>query len=73
MATIKTFLYFSSALWNERCDALHGVSKQEVKLKKRLTVIEKVKKYYWTKTRVKEDYMYLFEGGISYVIGPPNI
>jgi len=40
--TITSLLDFTLGLWNERCDALHGASKEENNKKKKLNVVEQV-------------------------------
>ena len=43
-ASVKYFLYFTSGIWNQQCDALYGVSGDDEKAKRKEAVVEKVKK-----------------------------
>ena len=64
MVTIKTFLDYILGLWKERCDTLRGVSEQEITLKKRLRVIEQVKKFHGEEIgRSRITGVYLRRGG----------
>ena len=45
VATVQSLLSFSSHLWNDRCNSIHGVSEEDSKLIKNEKVVKMVGVY----------------------------
>ena len=58
---VTSILNFTLRLWNERWDALHGATEEEVKNMIREKVVTRVTELYQRKETVTEDAKYLFE------------